>query len=685
MAFKREDLSLPIYLFHQGNNAKAYEFMGSHRLNKDTVVFRVWAPNATSCSVVGNFNDWDVSANKMYKISDSLWETEITGLIEHFTLYKYAIETFDGRTILKADPYGYHMETRPGTATKFYEIDNYKWNDDFWMEKRKNSKIYDLPVNIYEVHAGSWKRFSDGNVFSYRKLADELVPYVVEMGYTHIEFMPLSEYPFDGSWGYQVCGFYAATSRYGTPEDLMYLIDKCHESEIGVILDWVPAHFPKDEFGLFEFDGTPCYEYADSRKGEHKHWGTKVFDFGKNEVQSFLISNAMFWIEKYHIDGLRVDAVSSMIYLNYNRDDGEWIPNVHGGVENLEAITFLRKLNTALFREHNDILMIAEESTAWPMVSKPVHRGGLGFNFKWNMGWMNDIIRYFNLDGLSRKYNHDYLTFSFFYAFSENFILPLSHDEVVHGKGSLINKHPGDPENPVEYQEKFAGLRSMLAYMYAHPGKKLLFMGSEFGQFKEWNFAEELDWGLLEYDMHKKTQNFTKALNHFYKENPSLWQIDYSWEGFEWIIPDDNIHSVLAFKRSGDNDSDELYTIFNFTKVDRENYTIGVPAGKFKVVFNTDDPIFGGSGFSTTGIVKSKKTPIHNYKDSISLNIAGHSALYLKKYKGEDLWQEEMNAFQCYLQADKAVGLVFSQKPLLNLQFHLAENIESLTFRSQIV
>ena len=629
MSVKREDLSVPVYLFHQGNNAKSYEFMGSHRIDEDTVVFRVWAPHAVSVSVVGDFNDWNKDKNPMYKISDSLWETEITDKIEQYTNYKYAITGQNGSTIMKSDPYGYHMETRPGTATKFYEMNRYEWNDGKWLENRAENRIYDMPINIYEVHAGSWKHFPDGNTLSYRKLADELIPYVLDMGYTHIEFMPLSEYPFDGSWGYQVCGYYAATSRYGTPDDLRYLIDKCHQNGIGVILDWVPAHFPKDECGLYEFDGEPCYEYTDPRKGEHKAWGTRVFDFGRCEVQSFLISNAMFWIEQYHVDGIRVDAVASMLYLNYDRKDGEWIPNVNGGVENLEAVAFLQKLNESVFRDHDDIMMIAEESTAWPMVSKPTDMGGLGFNFKWNMGWMNDVIRYFNLDGLSRKYNHDCLTFSFFYAFSENFILPISHDEVVHGKGSLINKNPGNPDIPEEYNRKFAGLRSMLAYMYTHPGKKLLFMGSEFGQFKEWDYEDELDWALLKFDMHKKTREFTKALNRFYKEAPELWQIDYSWEGFEWIIPDDNCNSVLAYKRK--SDKDELYVILNFTEVNREDYLLGADPGTYEVVFNTDIKEFGGTDFSTSGKVRTVKQPMHNHSASLKLKLAGNSALFLKR------------------------------------------------------
>lgn len=641
MALKNENLDVPVYLFHQGNNAKAYEFMGSHKVEgTSTVIFRVWAPHAVSVSVVGDFNNWSPDAAPMHKISDSIWEVGIDG-VQVYDAYKYSIAARDGRTILKADPYGYHMETRPGTATKYYELDGYDWNDAKWLKKRAASSIYQSPVNIYEVHAGSWRRHGenpppdddeihDDTFYTYRQLADELIPYVADMGYTHIEFMPLSEYPFDGSWGYQVTGYYAATSRYGTPKDLMYLIDKAHEAGIGVILDWVPAHFPKDANGLFEFDGEACYEYADPRKGEHKTWGTKVFDYSCNEVQSFLISNAMFWFDKYHVDGLRVDAVASMLYLNYDRKDGEWIPNERGGMENLEAVAFLQKLNESVFREHGDVMMIAEESTAWPMVSKPTDIGGLGFNFKWNMGWMNDVIRYFNLDGLSRKYNHDCLTFSFFYAFSENFILPISHDEVVHGKGSLINKHPGSPDDPVQYAKKFADNRAMLAYMYSHPGKKLLFMGCEFAQFSEWNYKSRLDWNLLDYDMHRKFQSYVRDLNSFYRSTPAFWQIDYSWEGFEWIIPDDNQNSILGYKRT-DKDGNSIYCLLNFTEVSRSNYCIGCENGVYEIVFNSDDPKYGGTGVSTTGKVTSQDVPMHSQEASLSLTIAGFSALYFKK------------------------------------------------------
>jgi 1,4-alpha-glucan branching enzyme len=624
------DLSFPIYLFHQGNNAKAYDFMGSHRVGRSKAVsFRVWAPDAKAVSVVGDFNDWDDSRCPMTRITENgLWECTVPSGVLPYSLYKYSITASDGRKLMKSDPYGFHFETRPGTATKFYELGSYKWGDAQWMKARSKQNIYESPVNIYEVHAGSWKRYDDGNNLSYRALADELIPYVLKMGYTHIEFMPLAEYPFDGSWGYQITGYYAATSRYGKPEDLMYLIDKCHQSGIGVILDWVPAHFPKDEAGLYEFDGSPCYEYSDDRKGEHKSWGTKVFDFGRNEVQSFLVSNALFWLSEYHADGLRVDAVASMLYLDYERKAGEWLPNANGGKENLEAVAFLRKLNESVFREFDNVMMIAEESTSWPLVSKPTYLGGLGFNFKWNMGWMNDVLRYFSLDGLSRKYNHDCLTFSFFYAFSENFVLPLSHDEVVHGKCSLISKMPGDPDDPAGYAQKFAGLRSMLAYMYTHPGKKLLFMGQEFGQFKEWDFASQLDWGLLDYDMHAKMQKYTADLNKFYKEHPQLWQIDYSWEGFSWIISDDNTNSVIAFKRIDETGS-EIIVVCNFTPVDRTGYLVGADTGRYRVVFSSDDPKYGGTGFSTKGAVKVEKQPMHGMPRSLRLDLAGNSAMLI--------------------------------------------------------
>ncbi len=615
---------VPLYLFHQGKNAKAYEFLGAHKTETgDSVVFRVWAPHAEAVSVVGDFNGWEPEENPMKKLEDnSVWECKIGG-IKQFDNYKYCIKTQDGELRYKADPYGFHAETRPETASKFYDIEGYKWKDGKWMEKRKSAAVYDSPINIYEVHVGSWKLHEDGNFLSYRQLADELTKYVKEMGYTHIELLPVCEHPFDGSWGYQVTGYFAPTSRYGEPKDFMYFVDKCHREGIGVILDWVPAHFPKDAHGLYEFDGRSCYEYEDIRKGEHLQWGTKIFDYGRNEVRSFLTSSAMFWLEKYHVDGLRVDAVASMLYLDYGRNDGEWVANKNGGRENLEAVEFLQNLNISIFREHPDVMMIAEESTSWPLVSKPVCDGGLGFNFKWNMGWMNDCLRYFSMDGIFRKFNHNNLTFSFFYAFSENFVLPISHDEVVHGKCSMIGKMPGT------YEEKFAGLRAFYAYMMAHPGKKLLFMGQEFAQFIEWNYKQGLDWLLLDYDMHKKMQDYVRELNRLYKQHSPLWQIDYDWAGFNWISNDDVDNSVISFRRI-DREKKEIIAVCNFTNVERDGYRIGVPrAGTYKVLLNTDSESFGGEGKGTAVKVKSEKIPMHGFENSISLDLAGLSVIYL--------------------------------------------------------
>ena len=609
--------------FHQGTDSHSYRWLGCHYAGDNGYVFRVWAPAAKHVSLIGEFNDWNPDAQPMMRWEDGIWETTVQG-IDLYAPYKYHVVAQDGTAVDKCDPYAVHTETRPGTAAKVYEVGGYGWQDAEWQRNKKKTPPYNRPINIYEVHAGSWRTYADGQPFSYGKLAEELVPYVKEMGYTHIELMPISEYPFDGSWGYQVTGYYAPTSRYGGPEDFMAFVDACHQADIGVILDWVPAHFPRDAAGLFHFDGGPCYEYADPRKGEHKEWGTCVFDYGRPEVRSFLISNVMYWLEEYHIDGIRVDAVASMLYLDYNRKDGEWLPNLYGGHEHLEAVDFIRQLNETVFAEHPHVLMIAEESTAWPMVSKPTSDGGLGFNFKWNMGWMNDMIRYSCLDPLFRKDNHNLLTFSLMYAFSENFVLPISHDEVVHGKGSLINKMPGT------YEEKFAGLRAFLGYMMTHPGKKLLFMGSEFGQFKEWDFQSGLDWLLLDYESHRMTRHYVRTLNHLYLQTPALWEDDFSWEGFKWIAADDTAQSIISFRRI-DKKGNEVVVVCNFTPVQRDNYRIGIPVyGEWAELFNSDLAEFGG-GNVTNGVIKTDPIPYHGFRQSAALTLPPLSVLVLKK------------------------------------------------------
>ena len=591
----------PLYLFRSGKNRRSYEYLGLHKTTcqgRECMVARVWAPHAREVSLVGNFCNWDKAKYPLHKIDDAVWEGYTDFVFQPFELYKFYVKTAQGKDTYKSDPFARHCETRPGTASRWYELD-YQWHDEDWLQRKCDSPHYEQPVNIYEVHAGSWRKYADGSVFSYDKLGDELIPYVKDMGFTHIEFMPLTEYPYDGSWGYQVSGYFAPTSRYGEPKDFMRLVDRCHQAGIGVIMDWVPAHFPRDAAGLAFFDGTPCYEYEDPRKGEHKEWGTLVFDYGRPEVQSFLMSSAVYWLREYHIDGLRVDAVASMLYLDYNRRDGEWVANKDGGKENYEAVAFLQALNEAAFAEAPHCMMIAEESTSWPLVSKPTYVGGLGFNYKWNMGWMNDMLNYMSMDPLFRSGNHNALTFSFFYAFSENFILPISHDEVVYGKGSLINKMPGDDKMKADQ------MRAFVSYMMAHPGKKLQFMGTEFAQKNEWNFEKELEWSLLQYPEHQQAQAFFKAVNHFYLSRPELWEIDFSWEGFEWISNDDYKQSVIAFRRKA-KDGRELVAVCNFVPVQRENYCIGVPyRGVWAEVFSSDAKEFGGGGV-TNGTALSK-------------------------------------------------------------------------------
>ncbi len=628
-----------LYLFHQGTNFHAYEMLGAHFVERDGkkgVRFAVWAKNAKSVSVVGDFNNWDTRVNKMLRLSDGeTWEIFIEGLKQGDT-YKYAIEPqWGGPHILKADPYGFYCEKKPHTASRLYNMSNYQWGDQEWMEAKQKESSYSRPMLIYEVHAGSWQRKGRGNsdvddvYFSYRELADRLVSYAKKMNYTHIEFMPLTEHPFDGSWGYQTTGYYAATSRYGEPDDFRYLIDTAHKNGIGIIMDWVPGHFCKNNEGLREFDGTNLYESDNPQLANNKGWGTINFDYGRTEVHSFLISNAIFWFDEYHIDGLRIDGVANMLYLNFGREEGEWTPNKYGDTGNLEAIDFIKKLNETVFKYHPNALMMAEESTDWPLISKPVYMGGLGFNYKWNMGWMNDMLKYVSLDPIYRKWNHDKVTFSFMYAFSENFILPLSHDEVVHGKCSLIEKMPGD------YWQKFAGLRGFFGYWMAHPGKKLLFMGGEYGQFIEWNENDSLDWHLVEqYEKHTQMQDYSKALNKFYCDNPAFWQVDFDWNGFQWIDCNDNENSIVSFIRKAKDGEDYIIAVCNFTPEVRVGYRIGVPdKGAYVEVFNSDLEEFGGSGVKNEGDLLTQDVAWHNRDQSIEIRVPPLATIYLKLKK----------------------------------------------------
>ena len=619
-----------LQLWGEGNNYKAYEMMGAHIKEVDGVVgthFVVVAPSATRVSVVGSFNDWDGRRHPMRKYFDQgIWEIFIPGVGEG-DLYKYEIksENYD-LPFIKTDPYGFWCEKRPKTASIVSRIDNYKWKDNAWMQNRR--KGFDEAVSIYEVHLGSWKRNKDEDqpFLTYRQMADELVQYVKEMGYTHIELMPISEHPYDPSWGYQITAYFAVTSRYGSPQDFMYFVDTCHQNNIGVIIDWVPAHFAKDENGLRLFDGTHLYEHADPRQGEHKDWGTHIFNYARTEVINFLLSNAVFWCDKYHIDGLRIDAVASMLYLDYSREGEDWVPNKYGGRENLEAITLLKRTNEILNQEFSGVTTFAEESTSWPMVSKPTYIGGLGFDYKWNMGWMNDTLKYFDVDPIFRRYHHNQLTFSMIYAFSENFVLPLSHDEVVHMKRSMISKMPGDD------WQKFANLRLLYTYQYAHPGKKLLFMGSEFGQWSEWNSEQQLDWGLLQYDRHAGLQTLVRDLNTVYRQEPALHQVEFEWSGFQWVDFSDVENSILAFLRYSEDKKDFLLCAFNFTPQVHEKYTFGVPhAGQYHIILDTDSKFYAGSNFENPALKATEET-WQEQPAKLKVNLPPLAALIIKPY-----------------------------------------------------
>ena len=612
-------------LFHAGTLTDGWKWFGAHpeeRRDRKGWVFRVWAPHAKAVSVVGDFNNWNQKANKLSRKGE-IWEGFIADL-PAYTTYKYCITGADGEIRMKADPYGFHTETRPGTASKLYDISGFRWSDAAFRKKFAQNPVYSAPLNIYEVHLGSWKKRDNGDFIDYKDLGRELAAYVKEMGYTAIELLPVTEHPLDDSWGYQCTGYFAPTSRFGTPKDFMWFVNHMHKNGIAVLLDWVPAHFCKDSQGLYEFDGTCCYEYSDPNKWEHAGWGTRVFDYGRPEVKSFLFSSARFWLDEYHIDGLRVDAVASMLYLDYGRQGGPWTPNKYGGHENLEAIEFLRELNAMAFSVSPGVLMIAEESTAWPLVTRPPDVGGLGFNLKWNMGWMNDMCHYLKLDPFFRQYHHKDITFSMMYAFSENFVLPISHDEVVHMKGSVVGKMPGD------YSNQLRCLKGFYAYLLAHPGKKLLFMGAELGQWHEWDDKGQLDWYLLDNAENQKIHQFFKDANAFYKRESALWEIDFSWEGFEWLVPDDNHNNVVVFLRKDQKGRDLLCAV-NFSPNTYENYRMGVPAHrKYVPVFNTDDTVYGGDGFGDREPVMVEAIPSHGKEHSAAIRIPAFGAVFLR-------------------------------------------------------
>ncbi len=629
--------------FHQGENRRAYEMLGAHPVvqnGQEMWHFALWAPNAQRVSLVGEFCRWDKAACPMTKQFDGTWEVRLPAATfdvasdparynyenaaEKLLTYKYAIQGPDGTWHEKADPYGFRMQLRPNTASMLCDLSGYAWGDADWMAQRAARDAYHAPMNIYEVHLGSWKLHKDKTMLSYDELGDELIPYVLDMGYTHVEFLPVMEHPFDGSWGYQVTGYFAATSRFGEPKGLMRLIDRFHQAGIGVILDWVPAHFPRDEIGLRRFDGTCCYEHPDARRGEMPQWGTCMFDFARGEVRSFLLSSACFWLDWFHADGLRVDAVSALLYYDFCREPGQWLPNPYGGRENLDAIAFLRKMNATVYHDFPGAMTIAEESSAFPMVTKPAYMGGLGFGFKWNMGWMNDMLAYIKLDPVYRKWHHDKLTFSLFYAFSENFILPFSHDEVVHGKHSMLDKQPGD------LWQKFAGLRALYGYTMAHPGKKLLFMGGEFGHFIEWKDDDQLDWFLLLYERHPELQKCVRRLNHLYRETPALWQVDDGWDGFQWSCANDNDNSVAAFIRT-DRAGNALLCVTNFTPVFHPVYKVGLPlGGTLEEIFNTDRKEWGGSNQYNAYVLHAKAEKWNDLPYSCDICVPPLATVYFR-------------------------------------------------------
>jgi 1,4-alpha-glucan branching enzyme len=618
-----------IYLFNAGDHHRIYDKLGAHYIEIDGiggVQFAVWAPGARSVSVIGNFNDWDRRSHAMRVLGSSgIWEIFIPGLMEG-ELYKFQVKTQQGFVLDKADPYGFEMELRPQTASKLNFLRNYSWKDQAWMEKRKLSDALARPLSAYEVHLGSWQRGENNHWLTYRESAERLVDHVKKMGYTHIELMPVMEHPFDGSWGYQVTGYFAPTSRFGPPSDFMYLVDHCHANGIGVILDWVPAHFPRDMYALAQFDGTHVYEHADPRKGEHQDWGTFIFNYGRNEVKNFLISNALFWLEKYHVDGLRIDAVASMLYLDYSRKEGEWVPNQYGGRENIDAVEFLKHLNQVVHQYYPGVLMIAEESTSWPGVSNAIQNGGLGFDMKWNMGWMHDMLEYFSKDPIHRPHHHRNLTFALLYAFSERFMLPLSHDEVVHGKSSLLGKMPGD------VWQKFANLRALFGLMYGFPGKKLLFMGSEIGQWDEWSHERSLDWHLLGNESHQGITRWVQDLNHLYKTEPSLYEVDFHYSGFEWIDFQDAASSIISFERRAKDAGDSVIVVCNFTPVPRSGYRVGVSvSGTYRELLNSDSSYYGGSNMGNAGELRSDSVAQHGRDHSLAVTLPPLGVLFLKR------------------------------------------------------